>query len=237
MVSSVNPNASVNVRSVEVRMQRPGAPELSAEGRSADHIELTASLNAARESVRAGVTQLHQALALGHDAQATLVKAQSLVRDGAAGQGELTALLAQYQARFDALVAQGARVAAGEDILVEAEPGAPALAIAGADLRLGGPVLDIAADARVDDAGLPQALQRSMERLQEAMSRLMDSASALEAHQGFLAAAGASASVRHDLDADGARLLALQARQGLESALGVAIANVEPQAVLAHFRT
>jgi hypothetical protein len=57
----------------------------------------------------------------------------------------------------------------------------------------------------------------------------------LEAHQGFLGAAEA-ASVRSDLDADSARLMALQVRQGLESANNLAIANTEPQAVLSLFR-
>jgi hypothetical protein len=42
--------------------------------------------------------------------------------------------------------------------------------------------------------------------------------------------------VRTDLDADGARLMALQVRQGLEAAGAGAIANVEPQAVLSLFR-
>ena len=59
----------------------------------------------------------------------------------------------------------------------------------------------------------------------------------LEAHQGFLGAAENSvAGVRRDLDADSARLLALQVRQGLEGAGPSPIANVEPQAVLALFR-
>lgn len=237
MVSSVNPNAGVSLRSVEPRMPRPASTGLAPEGAAADRVDLSASLNAARESVRNGVSQLHQALALGHDAQATLVRVQSMLRDGVGAQSELTTLLADYQTRLDALFAQGARAAFGEEILIDAEPGAPALAISGVDLRLGGPVIEVEVDARADDSGLPQALLRSMDRLQEAMSQLLDNARALEAHQGFLtAAAGATSSVRHDLDADGARLLALQARQGLEAARGVPIANVEPQAVLAHFR-
>jgi hypothetical protein len=73
-----------------------------------------------------------------------------------------------------------------------------------------------------------------MENLQEAMGRLVDSARSLEAHQGFLGAAEAGA--RGDFDADGARLLALQIRQGLEAAGGMNIANAEPQAVLSLFR-
>ena len=67
------------------------------------------------------------------------------------------------------------------------------------------------------------------------MSRLLDSARALEAHQGFLNAAAGASGVRHELDTDGARLLALQVRQGLEGT-GAPIADVEPQAVLSLFR-
>jgi hypothetical protein len=73
-----------------------------------------------------------------------------------------------------------------------------------------------------------------MENLHDAMSRLVDAARALEAHQGFLGAAEAGA--RGDFDADGARLLALQVRQGLEAVGGAPIANAEPQAVLSLFR-
>ena len=87
--------------------------------------------------------------------------------------------------------------------------------------------------ANADEATL-QAAQKSMENLQAAMGRLVDSARALEAHQGFLSAAEAGA--RGDFDADGARLLALQVRQGLEAAGAVSIANAEPQAVLSLFR-
>jgi hypothetical protein len=88
----------------------------------------------------------------------------------------------------------------------------------------------------VDDEGLPTAVQKSLEKLQEAMTRLLDAMRALEAHQGFLGAAEGAANVRSDLDADSARLLALQVRQGLEAAGSASIANVEPQAVLSLFR-
>ncbi|MEJ0059510.1 MAG: hypothetical protein WDM79_08050 [Terricaulis sp.] len=74
--------------------------------------------------------------------------------------------------------------------------------------------------------------------MQQGLERLSEALRALEAHQGFLGAAqgAANANVRTDLDADAARLLALQVRQGLDAAGGAAIANVEPQAVLALFR-
>jgi hypothetical protein len=171
-----------------------------------------------------------------------LVKTQELARSGADAQGELDAALTAFINRLDAAVAQGARLLTGEDIQVQAEPGAAPVTISGVDLHIkeapsAKDVISVPAGARVDDAELPQTAQRSLEALQTSMGRLMESARALEAHQGFLSAAqSAAAGVRHDLDVDGARLLALQVRQGLEAVGGAPIANVEPQAVLALFR-
>jgi hypothetical protein len=237
MVTSIVPGtAGAGALGVDTRYQRPAPQAQRRDDASAgDRVELSsASISAARDSVRDGLMQVHQALALGHDAQAMLVQVQALAR-GEGSQADLQALLAGYKQRVDAVIGQGASVAAGDDISVQAEPNAPAVTIAGVDLRLGGDAISLAADAQLDDPDLAQAAQRSLETLQDAMSRLLDSARALEAHQGFLGAAAGAAGVRHDLDTDGARLLALQVRQGLEGA-GAPIANVEPQAVLSLFR-
>lgn len=239
MVTSIVPGTTgAGALGVDTRVARP-APQAQRreDAASGDRVELTsAALTAARDSVRDGLMQVHQALALGHDAQAMLVKAQALALDPGA-QAALDALLSGYQQRVDAAVAQGARVAAGEDISIQAEPNAPPVIVAGVDLRLGDGqgVIAVPRGARIEDGGLAQAAQRSLETLQVAMGRLLDSARALEAHQGFLGAAAGATGVRHDLDADAARLLALQVRQGLEGA-GASIANVEPQAVLSLFR-
>lgn len=235
MVTSIVPGASgAGARGVDARYRRPTqAPQH--EAAAGDCVGLTgAAITAAHDSVRDGLMQIHQALALGHDARAMLVEVQALAREVAPAQADLDALLAGYARRVDAALAQGARVAAGEDIAVQAEPNAAPVRIAGVDLRLGG-AISVAVAAGADSrAALAQAAQHSLEALQEAMTRLLDSARALEAHQGFLSAAAGAASVRHELDTDGARLLALQVRQGLEGA--GPIANVEPQAVLSLFR-
>jgi len=235
MVTSIVPGSTGASALIDARLQRPGAqPQVKRDEAGGDRVELSkASINAARDSVRDGLMQVHRALALGHDAQAMLVQAQALARGGA--QADLDALLSSYQQRVDAALGQGARVVAGEDLAVQAEPNAAPVVVAGIDLRLGQGAVEVRADAKVDDPALAQAAQRSLETLQTAMGRLLDSARALEAHQGFLGAAEGAAGVRHDLDADGARLLALQVRQGLE-ATRAPIANVEPQAVLSLFR-
>jgi hypothetical protein len=240
MVSSIVPGAtSANVLGVDTRFSRGAqqAPRREESGQG-DRVELSgAAIAQARESVRAGMAQVQEALALGSESQAMLVKAQAAARTGS--QADLDATLSAYGQRVDAAIARGARVVSGEDVSVQAEPGAAGVTIPGVDLRLkaqpgAADIIGIAADARADDPALAANAQRSLDTLQTAMSKLVDSARALEAHQGFLGAAEA-AGVRPDLDAEGARLLALQVRQGLEAAKQP-IANVEPQAVLALFR-
>ena len=240
MVSSINPtNAGVTTLGAETRYTKPQTPLQQRESAQGDRVELTAaSLNAARESFLEGLMQVHQALALGQDAQAMLVKAQELARSGGEGaQAELATLLSGFVERVEKAMAEGARLVSGETVNVQAEPGASPVSVDGFDMRLGEEsALGLTANAKVSDPALAQAAQRGLEALQEAMSQLLDSARALEAHQGFLGAAQNTSAVRHDLDADGARLLALQVRQGLEASPSIAIANAEPQAVLSLFR-
>ena len=244
MVSSIVPGAtSAAALGVDTRYTR--AQHSAAEQRetpaNADRVELSAaSLAAARESVREGVAALQEALALGREAMSMLLKAQGVAR-GAGSQADLDAALKEFTERLESAVARGSRLAVGEDVAVHAEPGAPPVVLDGVDLRLKsapGPddVITVSAKARADDEALAEEAQRSLDRLQEAMSALLDSTRALEAHQGFLGAVESAVGVRRDLDTDGARLLALQVRQGLETAGAPAIANVEPQAVLTLFR-
>lgn len=233
MVSSIVPGASnTNTLGVDTRFSRTAQPQRREEAVGGDKVELSsAAISGARESVRSAMAQVHEALAAGHDAQSMLVKLQSLAKSG--DQAGVTDLLSAFSQRIDSAIGRGAVVLAGQDVGVQAEPGAVETTISGVDLRLGGATLSVSADASADDATV-QAAQKSMENLQASMGRLVDSARALEAHQGFLGAAEAGA--RGDFDADGARLLALQVRQGLEAAGGVSIANAEPQAVLSLFR-
>ncbi len=245
MVSSIVPGAvGAGVLGADLRFARPGGANDPRQERAAagDRVEISAaSLAAVRESVRAGIAQAHHALAVGHDVQATLVNMQGLARAGGA-QADLDAMLSALSQRVETAIAQGARLLAGEDLQVQAEPGASPLTLKGADLRLRDEpserdVLAVGKQTRLDDPDLAQALLRSLETLQAAMGQMLETVQALEAHQGFLSAAeGAVAGVRGDLDAEGARLLSLQVRQGLQSIGAAPIANVEPQAVLALFR-
>ncbi|MBX3511240.1 MAG: hypothetical protein KF700_08565 [Hyphomonadaceae bacterium] len=241
MVSSIVPGtAGANALGVDQRFARaPSQAPLRREDAAAgDRVDVSgaAAWASARESVRAGLEQVQTALALGHEAQSMLLKVQAIARGEGGGQSELDAVLNAFAQRVDAA---GVGLVSGQTLAVQAEPGATPVEIAGADLRLKGEpgsVLALTLDANAADApALNAAVQRSLESLQTAMEGLFKAARALEAHQGFLGAVqGVAANA--DLDADGARLLALQVRQGLEAMGGASIANVEPQAVLSLFR-
>lgn len=246
MVSSILPGTTgASALGVDTRYTRQ-SPQSAAPKRDdvlGDRVELSASsLGAARESVRSGLSQLHQALVAGQDAQSMLLQIQDIARNGG-GQAQLDALLAGYSKRIEGAAEGGAAIVTGGDVTVQAEPGSSPVTIPGVDLRLKdepneSDVLQVPADAKADSADLQAQVQKSLEALQSEMERLIEQARSLEAHQGFLGAAegATSTSVRHDLDADGARLMALQVRQGLSSARTDAIANADPQAVLALFR-
>ncbi|HRP10626.1 MAG TPA: hypothetical protein PLK37_06305 [Terricaulis sp.] len=245
MVSSIVPGAigSAGALGVDSRLTRSPGQAQAANGeaaRSGDRVEVggAASWSAARESVKSGLSQVHQALAAGHEAQSMLAQAQALARSGGT-QEDLATLMRNYEERLSAILGSSGGVAAGDDIAIFAEPGAAPVVVQGADMRLKADpqesdVLALSAQAKITDADLNQALQRSFEKLQGAMDKLFASARSLEAHQGFLNAAEAAHAANADLDADAARLVALQVAQGL--AAGGAIANVEPQAVLALFK-
>jgi hypothetical protein len=243
MVSSIVPGtAGAGALGVDQRFNRNNVqhPQQRDEAARGDRVELSgAAITAARESVRSGVAQVQEALALGHEAQAMLVQVQAAARSGS--QADLESALSAFTQRIEAALGRGASVVAGEAVSVQAEPGGAPVVINGVDLRLktdpgASDVISVPARARADDPTLPAAVLRSLDKLQDAMNRLLESARALEAHQGFLGAVEGAANVRGDLDADGARLMALQVRQGLEASGAAPIANVEPQAVLMLFR-
>ncbi len=242
MVSSITPGAAgATSLGVDQRLARGNVTPQSrgASAAAGDSVELSrASITSARDSVRNGIAQVQEALALGHEAQAMLVQINAAAKLGS--QDDLQSALSAFAERLEAAIARGATLVTGGQVNVQAEPGAAPLAISGVDLQLKAEpgdddVLSVSTEAQASDPALPQAVLKSLEKLQEAMTRLLDSVRSLEAHQGFLGAAEA-ANIRGDLDADTARLMALQVRQGLEKSGGVAIANAEPQAVLALFK-
>jgi hypothetical protein len=237
MVSSIVPGATgAGALAVDQRLARTptqGGTSRDTSSSAQDRVELSgpAALAASRESVANGLAQVQQALSVARDAQTMLLK----VADPNASQAEVSAALQDYAARYSD-AAQSNLLIKGQSLSVNAEPGSPPLSISGADLSLGGDVLGVSSHASAGDSALSISAQGSLDRLQGVLDKLGEANGALQAHQGFLSAAhNANANVS-DLNADSARLLALQVRQGLEAAGNRPIANVEPQAVLALFR-
>lgn len=241
MVSHILPGSSAgaNALGVEQRLGRgPTQGGTISEDKSAqrDRVEISApaALAAARESVANGLTQVQQALQVARDGQTMLTKVQGLAGDASASQADLAQALAEFAKSFQAAAHANALIK-GHDISVNADPESPPLTIRGADLSLGGDVIGVQDDASIADSALAGAAQDGLDRLGAVIEHLGEASSALQAHQGFLGAAQNAVSGVTDLNADSARLLALQVRQGLEAS-GRAIANIEPQAVLALFR-
>ena len=251
MVSSIVPGAAgasaLGVDPRYARAQNGLTPQAANEGgQQGDSVQIgdAAQWSAARDSVRKGLAQLGEALAAGRDVYALLNKVSTLAQTPDSSQADLNDTLDALQRRVEDAVAQGASVVSGADLTVQAEPGAPGVTVHGVDLRLKsspgyGDAIAVPRNATLDNPpALAAAAQKSMDQVQSGMDRLIDAARALDAHQGFLgAAADAVSGVSRDLDADSARLMALQVRQGLDASGGAAIANVEPQAVLSLFRT
>lgn len=242
MVSSINPGAiGAGALGLPQKYERAAPTQLGRTESGGDRIDASAWA-AARDSVRSALSLAHEALAVGHDAQAMLLQVRDLARSGAGAdsQAALDGLLSGFADRVAAAIARGVRLLEGGSVAVAAEPGAEPVELEGVDLRLkpapsAKDLIQVGAGARADDPSLAQNAQLSLDRLQGAMERLMEAARALEAHHGFLGAVE-GAGVRHNLDADAARLLALQARQGLSAVGDKPIANADPQAVLSLFR-
>jgi hypothetical protein len=241
MVSSIVPGAtSAGALAVDQRLARTpahGGALRDNSGAGQDRVELSgaAALAASRESVANGLAQVQQALSVARDAQTMLLKVQTVVADPNPDQTDLGAALQDYASRYGA-AAQSNVLIKGQALSVNAEPGSPPLTISGADLSLSGGVLGISSHVAAGGSALSIAAQGALDRLQGVMEKLGDAGSALQAHQGFLGVAQSAMSSVTDLNADSARLLALQVRQGLEAVGNRPIANVEPQAVLALFR-
>lgn len=218
MVSPVTPSQPHAVPA-EFRAREFTQPNANAAGASgiADVVsvrgEEAAGWRAARASIGAGLAALDTALAAGREAADALSRLSNGADDESSAR--LAALLEDAVLAGNALLKGGA-------LRVSLEPGAPPIEIEG---------IDLAALVRGDDPAEAAA------HVQEGLERWRAAAQRLSAHDGFLAAIeqSVSAHVRTDLNADGARLLALQVRQDL-SLSGAALSSGGAESVLGLFR-
>ncbi|HEY2709845.1 MAG TPA: hypothetical protein VGI95_17480 [Caulobacteraceae bacterium] len=120
-----------------------------------------------------------------------------------------------------------------------------AATLTGANLSLGGPLINVEADASLSDpadaGSIAAQLGTALDNVGKAVGQFSAQSQAIETHltlvaQASLAASsGASSGVNGGLDADGARLAALQVQQQL-SLTSSSIANQGPNAILSLFQ-
>jgi len=135
--------------------------------------------------------------------------------------------LTQIQAAIGAASVDGANLLDGS--------GAGQSGLAAFDFSLGGPLIGVGANASLNE---PQAAAALVNQLDAALGDVGDAVTALGAQSDALQAGGltsAAGGVDPALDADGARLAALQVQQQIAAGAG-AIGNQAPAAVLALFR-
>ncbi|MDX2233641.1 MAG: hypothetical protein NW200_04005 [Hyphomonadaceae bacterium] len=231
---------------------RPGA--VAVDSARLEHRE---DVLAAREDVAEARDGIDFAIAVARQVRALLGEARDAAQRAAdpatpdaaraADDVAFRAALQQVGQVVDAAIADGAPLIAGDALSVQADPDSDAaVAVAGLDLRLksavtGEEALLLTRGASVADRVSAQesvrAAETSLARLDAGLRRLDADNARLAQHDGILKALDGAlgAAAAPDLDADGARLLALQVRQDLSRA-SAPIANAKPNAVLSLFR-
>lgn len=247
-----------SARSVGVAAQESAKPQrASAVSVDPAHLEYRDDVLAAREDVADARDGIDFAIAAARQARSALAEARDLALRAAdpaapdaarvAGDVAFRASVQQLGQIVDGAIADGAPLLAGDALSVQADPDSEAaIDIAGLDLRLksavtGEEALLLTRGASIADltsAGeSARAADTSLARLDAGLRRLDAEANRLSQHDRVLGAldAALAADVAPDLDADAARLLALQVRQDLSQSTAP-IANAKPNAVLSLFR-
>ena len=256
MVSSVQPSnyAPPTPLPPNPRLPQTGNDNSSTSG---DVVSLSGALalDAVHESLDAARSQSDLALAAGREGAGLLSQLRDVARQAVSApddqsraglQNSFQSLLQRYGDTIDAAVDAGAGLLAGQALSVNVDPNAAPVTINGYDLRLkdapgAEDALRLSAASSIGDASSAQAAARdadaSLARVDSALGRISASTQRLSAHDHFLGAldAGVAAQVNEPADADGARLLALQASQALNGQ-SAAIGNSTPQALLGLFR-
>jgi hypothetical protein len=188
----------------------------------------------AREAARSGLASLSVSAAAGREASALL---DQIAAAAEAGRGdEVASLVERLRIGVQSAISGGANLLSGQALRIDGEGGGAT--VEGLDLRFVPPpegALETAEGARAVGAAASQVARDA----RSFVSQWEGAYRRLSAHEGVLAAAAkfGEGLIAQDLDADGARLMALQVRQGLAEANGLAIANSDPSSILALFKS
>ena len=253
MVSSVQTVNYAPSHSV-ANSNRPAPAETQARNSGpVDRVDVGASDIAASRAILAEAAgSLDLALASGREAAGVVAQMRDLARaaaggDDAAGIADQSfkALLQRYSQIINGAIEGGSDILAGQAMTLDVDPDAPPVTVQGYDMRLKAnpgaeDVLRLSSSSTLSDSSSAIAAARdadaSLARIDTALSRLSGASQKLAAHDGFLATLDATLAknVDIDLDADGARLTALQVRQTLAGS-NASIANSAPGALLSLF--
>jgi flagellin len=223
----------------------------------ADLAEYKSDVAASREDVAAARSALDLFIGVARAARSLLLEARDLAlraadpgtQDAArtAQDVPFKALVQELAQLVDGAIGKGAAALAGVPVPVDADPDAAQdLEIPGLDLRLKAKIGDdeglrlttsSTLSTREDAEAAARAADESIARIDAGLRRIETGALRLNGHHKLLSALDSAlgSSVRVDLDADAARLIALQVRQDLSRSTSP-LANAAPSAVLALFR-
>jgi hypothetical protein len=215
-------------------------PTLLAQARLRDVIDARQSLDLSIGAAQSAIEIVREASTLAERASDPNLPDEAR----ALQQGAFAALMQKLSETIARAVEAGARPLAGEALVLDGDP--PAVLDEGLDLRFkdsaadGAPLrvsrLDTIGDAH-SAAQTVRLLQQSDARIQAGLERLRALDGKLDHHGELLSLAESArvSGVRTDLDAEGARYLALQVKQEL-AGLPFGIANAAPQSILTLFR-
>lgn len=257
MVTSVQPVPYTPLSASVPGASRPQSADPGAGKLRGDKVETGQGYRSEIAGARAALTQaggsLDLALAAGREAANIVSQMRDLARAAASGDDgaragadqSFKALLQRYDQVVTGAIDGGASALAGQSVSLDVDPDAPPINVQGFDLRLkddpgAEDVLRLSKSASLADQSSAAAAARdadsSLARIDIALGRLSGASQKLAAHDGFLGALDRAVAndVAPDLDAEGARLMALQVRQTLAGSQA-AIANSAPSALLSLF--
>jgi flagellin len=237
---------------------KDGARQAPAPGVAIDpRIEHREDVRLVREDVAEARAGLDWAIGIVREARGALVEARNAAQraadpnapDAARVAHDVTfrAALQQLGLAVDTAISAGAPLLSGDSLSVDADPDSDAgHQIGGLDIRLKNAVTGDEAllltrgASAADRTGAEEAARaadRSLVRFDAGLRRLEGESARLDQHERLLGAldTALAQNVAPDLDAEAARLMALQVRQDLAGA-NLSVTNARPNALLALFR-
>jgi epidermal growth factor receptor substrate 15 len=221
--------------SLSLAQSKPNASSVISVSSAAGLSGLSASL-----STSASITDA--AVAAGSQITTLLTQmrsdAEQAAKSGVSDQ-ERAALNAKFQGALQQIQGAVASAKVSDVNLIDGSVQASGAALTGTNLKAGGPLIGLSANASLSDAStaasLADQLGAAIGTVGKAVSQIAQQGDAIQSNLALVAQAGLSSASSAPLDSDGAKLAALQVQQQLSLSSG-AIGNQSHSAILALFR-